>query len=240
MERRLLAHGLLFLVVTAAPQVVATAIRVDVAAEETGTIEVRAVDAIAKPVPGVSVTIVPDSGGPAKRATTGNDGRCRFEVPGATYRIDFDILGFDLTRRNHVRVPNNGSTNAEGVLEVSGVCECVTIVPPNPLAVRSGEVIDTAGRPLPHARLEVVSPIGHEVAYADEDGRFLLKAPVDATWSVTVSDSGYRAVTQQVSGSVAGPIVFKLAYAGTTGVPDEESLSRSCRCPGDLFTHPGH
>ena len=217
-----------------------TATRTDVAVEQTGIIAGRVVDAIGQPVPGVSVTTIPESGGLGKRVTTGRDGTYRFEtLPSETYRVDFETLAFDLTRRNHVRVRNHASTSAEAVLHVSAICECVTIVPPNPLAVRAGEVVDDAGRPLPHARLEVVSPIRREVAYADADGRFLVRVPTDATWPLTASDTGFGAVTQQVSGAVAEPTVFRLRYAGTTGVPDSERLSRACRCPGDLFAHSG-
>lgn len=164
----------------------------------------------------------------------------RFEMlPDETYRVDFETLGFDLTRRNHVRVGDHTSTNVEAALYVSAVCECVTIVPLPPLAVRAGEVVDDRSRPLPHARVEVVSPMRREVAHADADGRFVLRAPVAAGWPLTASDSGFRAMTQEVSASRAEPIVFRLTYAGTTGLPLYERFSRACRCPGDLFTHEG-
>lgn len=237
MSGRVLTHGLLFLVVTAGSHAAVTAIRTDVTIEETATIEGRAVDVIGKTVPGVFVTIIPESGGLAKRVTTDSDGAYRFEVlSGGAHRIDFEILGFDLARLNHVRVRNHA---ADAVLHVSAICECVTMVPPNPLAVRAGDVVDEAGRPLPHARLEVGSSIRREVAYADADGHFLLRVPVEGTWPLTAADTGFRAVTKQVSGSVAEPIVFRLPYAGTTGVADDERFSRACRCPGDLFTHSG-
>ena len=84
-----------------------------------------------------------------------------------------------------------------------------------------------------------VSPMRREVAYADTEGRFLIRVPVDKTWPLTVSDTGFHAVTQQVSGSVAELIVFRLAHAGTTGLPDHERFGRGCRCPGDLFRHKG-
>jgi hypothetical protein len=239
MTGQLLAQIFLFILVTAESHVPVTAIRSDLAVDETGTITAHAVDSIGKPVPGVSVSVVPESGGLANRATTGSDGSCRVEVPSGTYRIDFETLGFDVTRRNHVRVRNHQSTNAEAVLQVSAICECVSIVPPNPLAVRGGEVVDDAGRPLPHARLELISPMRHEVAYADADGRFLLKVPVDATWPLTASDTGFGALTEQVSGSAAQSIVLRLAYADTMGMPDSERFSRGCRCPGDLFAHSG-
>jgi Carboxypeptidase regulatory-like domain len=240
MSSRLHTHCFLFLLLTGGSHAAVTAIRTDAAVEQTGIIAGRVVDAIGQPVPGVSVTTIPESGGLARRMTTGPDGTYRFEMlPGDTYRVDFETLAFDLTRRNHVRVRNYASTDADAVLHVSAICECVTIVPSNPLAVRAGEVVDDSGRPLPHARLEVVSPIRREVAYSDADGRFLVRVPIDATWPLTASDTGFPAVTQQVSGSVAEPTVFKLAYAGTTGVPDSERLSRACRCPGDLFAHSG-
>ena len=54
-----------------------------------------------------------------------------------------------MTRRNHVSVRDLESTNTEGVLDVSATCECVTMVLPNPLALRSVVVVD-AGELIPN------------------------------------------------------------------------------------------
>ena len=101
-------------------------------------------------------------------------------------------------------------------------------------------MIDEFDRPLAHARLAVVSPMRTEVAYADGDGRFEVRLPVNGTWPLTVSDTGFEAITLRVSGSAGGePIRFKLKRDATAAVPDPDRMSRGCRCGGDVFTHEG-
>lgn len=201
----------------------------------------RAVDSVGQPLPGVTVTITAPAGGEQRRTTTAGDGKYRFDkLADGIYRVDFELLGFDMTRRNFVRVRNGSSTVADATLRVSAICECVMATGP-PVAKRSGRVVDEAGRPLPFARLEIAIPITapgvvpastrREVAYADAEGRFSLFAPVDGTWPLTASDSGFRSVTQQVSASVVEPIVFRLFFTGTgPEVPDEEHFSEHCLC----------
>ena len=47
--------------------------------------------------------------------------------------------------------------------------------PPSPWTQRPGQVIDKTGRPLPHARIQLV---GREEAYTDNEGRFFIRVPV--------------------------------------------------------------
>jgi hypothetical protein len=240
MSKRLCALGLLFLLATAGSRIDMGGTPTDAAVARVGDIVGRVVDPIGQPLPGVSVTTIPEFGGLARRAATGSDGAYRLEMlPDGTYRVDFELLGFDLIRRNGVRVRKAASTRVDASLPVSTICECVEFVPPTPLTQRTGQVVDEADRPVPYARVEVVSPMRREVAYADTEGRFLIRVPVDETWPLTAFDSGFHAVTQQVSGSVPELIVFRLAHAGTTGLPNHERFGRGCRCPGDLFSHRG-
>jgi hypothetical protein len=198
----------------------------------------RAIDQAGYPIPGASVTAMLESGGVSKRAPTGTDGVFRFDgLPDGTYRVDFELLGFQLVRRNHVRVASSGAATVDTTLRIRGVCECVQIVPVMPLSERAGQVLDQAGRPLPHARVTIVTPRVSEVAYADNDGRFRVRVPTGELWSLTASDSGFNAVTRQVSTAVESPFVFRLPFAGTAAVPDTEALNRKCSCPDDLFTH---
>jgi hypothetical protein len=139
-------------------------------------------------------------------------------------------------RRNHVRVRQDATAHVDGTLSVSGICECIEVVQTG-LRERSGQVVDESGRPIAHARLELVSPLRHDVAYASNDGRFRVRLPVSGNWPLTASDSGFRPLKLQVSGSADVPIVLRLPHVGTTSVPDVERLKRGCRCPSDLFTH---
>ncbi len=55
-------------------------------------------------IPGVSVTTIPQSGGLLRHTASGSDGSYRFDgLPDGTYRVDFDLRGFELVRRNHTR-----------------------------------------------------------------------------------------------------------------------------------------
>ena len=99
-----------------------------------------------------------------------------------------------------------------------------------------GQVIDDAGRPLPYATLELVTPEGRQTGYADREGRFFVRAPTGA--SITASDSGFEPVARELSGTTSEPLVFKLPFTSTQDVGNIEHLRRRiCSCPGDLFVH---
>jgi hypothetical protein len=199
----------------------------------------RAVDGGGVPVPGVSVTATPEAGGTLRHATSAADGTYQFaSLPDGIYRIDFEILGFDMTRRNHVRVHKNVPASVDATLVVSAICDCVSVIDAVDLRERSGQVVNTSGRALAHARLEIVTPLHHEVRYADGAGRFQVRLPIAESWPLVASDSGFGTVTVHVSAAADGPIVLRLPHVGTTGVPDTERLRAPC-CPSALFTREG-
>jgi Carboxypeptidase regulatory-like domain len=200
----------------------------------------HAVDGAGYPIPGVSVTAMPEAGGIATRTRTGADGVYQFgSLPDDAYRVDFEILGFDLIRRNHVRVRQDATAYVDATLSISGACECIAVTDATELREGTGQVVDESGRPLAHARLEIASPLRRDVGYADGEGRFRVRVPVTESWPLTASDSGFGSVKLQVSGTADVPIVLTLTRVGTTGLPDTERLKRTCRCAGDLFTHDG-
>ena len=174
------------------------------------------------------------------RTTTGADGTYQFErLSEGTYHVDFQLLGFDMTRRNNVRVRKDAPASVDATVFVSAICDCVRVLEPLDLRERSGQVVDKSGRPLDHARLEIVTSLHHEFSYADSEGRFRVRLPITESWSLTASASGFRTVKQQVSAASDRPIVLRLPYVGTTGLPDTERLRAPC-CPGQLFTPDGH
>jgi hypothetical protein len=185
-------------------------------------------------ISGVTVTTIPQSGGLIRHTTSGSDGSYRFDgLPDDTYRIDFELRGFELVRRNHVRVRRDAEAKADAALTPRALCECIAIEPPSPWAQRRGQVIDKNGHPLPHARVELV---GRQVMSTDGEGRFLVRVPVNEAWPLTATDTGFRPVTQQISGDDAASVVLSLDYLGTTGVPDAQRFG-GCECDGYLLPY---
>jgi Carboxypeptidase regulatory-like domain len=214
----------------------------DAGIAQSPSISGRVVDAIGRPIAGVSVMTIQESGGNPALETTGSDGTYQFKgLRDGSYRIDFQIQWYDVLRRNHVRVRANSTAVADATLTLSAIdCECVNVVPPTSIRERVGQVADESDRPLAHARLQIVTPTYQEVAFADSEGRFRVRVPVNKSWSLTASDSGFGAVTQQVSGDAEDPVTFRLPRSSTMNLPDIQQLNNGgCRCTGGLFTHDG-
>jgi hypothetical protein len=211
----------------------------------------RVVDIAGQPLPGVSVLMLPASGGSETGTVTGADGTYHFEkVPDDTYRVDFNLIGFEPIRRNYVVVRNGRTAFADATLRVRAICECVVVTNLPRVIERLGRVLDSAGRPLPRAQIEIVAPIlpqpgardrtptdWREVVYTDTDGRFSFLAPVENSWRLTASDSGFRPVTQQVSGSTRDPLVITLTPIDRNprSLPEYERLDQGCGCGGNLL-----
>lgn len=212
----------------------------DAGITQSPSISGRVADAAGTPIPGVAVTTTEERGGSPALETTGSGGTYQFKgLADGTYRIDFEVQWYDVLRRNHVRVRANSPAVVDATLALSPIdCECVNVVPRTRVRERVGQVADESGRALPHARLQIVSPAYKEVAHADREGRFRVRVPVSESWPLTASDSGFGAVTQEVSGDAEDPVVFRLPRRGTTILPDIEHLNNGgCRCLGGLFTH---
>lgn len=190
------------------------------------------------PIPGVTVIAVPANGGIAKGTLSRPDGT--YEVDGiaeGAYFVDFDLTGFDLVRRNDVRATTKAPAHADAVLDISAICECVTVTPKQPLRERVGQVLSASGQPLPNAVLRVDRP-PFEFALADSEGRFAIRVPLDGSMPLTVSESGFQSATQQVTGAVEGSVVFSLVTADGASLPDSQRLRKPC-CPGEFFTQGG-
>jgi hypothetical protein len=191
-------------------------------------------DARGQRLPVVTVTAIPESGGPLRSATSDSNGLYRIEsLPDGIYRVDFERRGFEVIRRNHVDVRRSSPARVDVELPLRPLCECVTPEVPSPWAQRAGQVVDTAGRPLPHARIELV---GREAAFSDHQGRFLLRMPVNETWVIAASDTGFRRVTQDVSGADGASVALSLEYRSTASAPDLERLG-GCECQTFLLPY---
>ena len=91
-------------------------VAVSVAQPTGGTVAGRVLDATKVSLPGVSVTLLPEREGAARRTTTDRDGRYRFDdVPADTYRIDFALGGFDGARVDQLRVQPGATAGADAM-----------------------------------------------------------------------------------------------------------------------------
>jgi hypothetical protein len=203
----------------------------------TGIIEGAIKDRVGAPLPGVSVATLPERGGRVIRTTTGLDGT--YQLNGLvedTYRVDFALLGFEGARQNHVRVRPERRARVDAVLSIRPLCECISTGLPTTQQTVPGQVVDDAGRPLPHARLKIVSPTRQEFDHADNEGRFVVRLPADGFWQMIASDSGFAPISQQISKATIEPLVLRLRFVGTQGLPDTEMFNHRCRCP-EYFAH---
>jgi len=213
---------------------------------QTTSIDGRVVDQSGQPVPGASVTAMLQTGGARVSTTTDSDGRYQFpNLPDGVYRVDFDVTGFDLVRRNHVHVSAAAAGHANATLNIATLCDCVQVagsVPLSMLRERAGQVVDQSGHLLAHARLELGIPAfvpgESQWSYADRDGRFVVRLPMNASWPLKASDSGFAVATVNVSAKDDVPLALKLVGADTVALPDTERFRRSC-CPSYFFTHAG-
>ena len=205
---------------------------------------VGTVDAGGGVLPGVVVTVMPQGGGEARAVISGINGRYAFEdLAEGTYRIDSYLPGFDVMRRNLVVVRRGETAQVDVTLPPSPYCECIDIwarlgISRQRLSARMGQVMDDSGRPLPRAQLEIVGPVGREVAYANREGQFQVRLSPNQTWPLTARDSGFGAVTLTVTGGDTSPLVFRLPNADTRALPAVERLAPPC-CQGNLFTNLG-
>ena len=235
-------HALLLLAVTASVSLTQSA-AATVAVAQSLSIAGRVLDAAGGALPGVTAVAIPQTGGDVRTIVSGANGTYMFEnLPDGIYRIDFDLPGFDTTRRNLVPVRAGKTTQVDVTLHVTSICECIDNwgrlgLSKRDLTAYLGQVVDTSGRPLPHAQLEIVGPAGPETVYASREGRFQVRLSPADTWPLTARDSGFDAVTMKVSIGTAVPLLFVLPNADTRGLPAVERLVRPC-CR-DLFSNLG-
>ena len=205
-------------------------------------------------LPGVVVTATPEQGGPSVSATTDDKGSYQLVlVPEMTYRLDFDLQAFDVTRLHHVRVAAGHARVLDAELWISTVCECIDVgqsayrrvvwrllhlgrKPTPPRTPISGQVVDESGRPLPYARLGLAAQPS-ENALADQAGRFRLHLAGTETARLSASAEGFEAVTADIAAGESGPIVLTLRYVGAVDVPVVERLERGCQCGGPFDNH---
>lgn len=241
MCRRHIAHGTLLLTVTTGICAALSTTSTVAAAQSIG-ITGYVVDSTGAALPGVVAMAIPQRGGDTRTVVSGTDGTYTFEnLPEGIYRIDFDLPGFDVTRRNLIRVRAGETTRVDVTLHVTPICECIGKAyrpDPSRLTVHMGQVVDPSGRPLPHAQLEIVGPGGSETVYASREGRFQVRLSPADRWPLTARDSGFGAVTMKVSGGTRAPLLFRLPNADTRKLPAVERLARPC-CPLDLLVNLG-
>ena len=197
------------------------------------SIDGKVTDRIGHPLPGAAVVAVPQGGGQATHATTDGGGAYYLEgLSEGSYRVDFSVPGFGGLRQNHVRPSSDGRVRADIVLFVRPLCECVNSGPAAAAVIVPGQVVNEAGWPLPHARIQLVGQKVMETIYANSAGRFRVRPPAEGNWSIVASDSGFASVTQRISKTTKAPVVFRLRFADSRDLPDTEGFNHQCACPG--------
>ena len=200
-------------------------------------LEGRVTDSAGQRLPGVTVTAMPAAVGAAVRTTTAADGSYRLQLSAGRYRVDHELPGFDLIRFNGVLVGESAVARLDVNLPVSAVCECVDYPVDLEATARPGQVFDDAGRPLPHAQLELAAP-GHRFRnYADHEGRFRLRLPKSGTWTLTALDSGFGSETRPLTAGSPADVVFRLKPVSGDAIRNVERLVGPC-CAINLLTRP--
>lgn len=208
-----------------------------------GGIAGRVIDSGGGVLPGVAVTVVSEVGGTSRETQSRAGGLYQVgDLPDGTYRIYFDLAGFDVVRRNRVVVSDSAVVVPDVTLPSGMICQCVEVWAgpgPNPLPRErlrdhDGQVVDESDRPIPYAMLAVVSPVGREIAHADRLGRFAVRVLVDKSWPLTVWASGYRPTALSIAGTRTDAILIRLTRDEGATQPAEERFAHPC-CPSLLF-----
>jgi hypothetical protein len=184
-----------------------------------------------RPGQGALMTVVSD-----RRGQFGFDG-----VEDGTYIVDFDLPGFNITRHHAVRVASPAVANLGLVeLSVGAICECITFPfkPGEEWTTLSGRVEDQAGRPVPHANLQLRGGPREEQAYSGPAGEFSANVRVGDALQMVASDSSFVAETKTLKvGRKNEPLILKMTPKETPEKTGIEHLRRGCRCAGDVFFH---
>jgi hypothetical protein len=196
-------------------------------------------------LPGTSVLAFRVGEGVSARTETDRDGRFALEgLPAGTYSVDFDFPMFDIVRRNNVIVGSEAAAHDVGIqLRVSTICECITYSSPpaSSFVTVPGRIIDSAGRPLAHALLEIQrAPPRPNTGFSGLDGQFVARLPVGAKCALVISHAGFVTTTRElVASRTNAEITIQLPAKAAATVPDLETFGRGCRCPDSLFAHRG-
>jgi hypothetical protein len=194
------------------------------------------------PLPGAVISALRQGHGVV--ATTETDRMGRFTVDrlsAGQYSVEFDFPGFDIVRRNNVAV-SEGDATLMVELRVSSICECITYqdLPSTRFTTVSGLILDQEGRPLSHTSLEIRgAPPRPNRGYAGLAGEFTARLPIGARCTLVAGRAGFSSASREFTVSAEESIVMRLNPAPDVKVPDQEDLSRGCRCADSLFFHKG-
>ena len=143
--------------------------------------------------------MIPQSGGLVRHTTSGSDGLYRLDgLPDGTYRVDFDLRGFELVRRNHVRVSRDTEANIDAALGRARDLRMRHHRAAKPMgaAAWSGRSTKSAIRFRMRALLSLVV----QVMSTDSEGRFLNPRSGERDMVAHGNRHWLPSVTQQVSG----------------------------------------
>src|SRR5262249_40429679 len=155
-----------------------------------------------------------------------------------TYVLDFNLQGFQNTRRLGIVVKAGKEATADAEMRLRAICECVgSPAISNPADV-AGTIVDDKGRPIPHVRLDLRGPSAQqEQAYAGLDGEFRMLLPAGTTWTLAIGDAYFVTETRTLKVERKNdPLKIVLMPRADANFDGTEWLNPGCGCPG-LFVH---
>lgn len=169
------------------------------------------------PLPGAAVTVVPAAGGAAQVGSAGPDGRFSMTLAPAAYIARYSMVGFGSAEQRFALT--GGSMVNAGVIALSAVSSSSTL---------TGRVLDTSGRAIAGATVELVNASPALRTLSAGDGSFRLAGIAALPAAVRAAASGFNSQTATLDAAQPSEFSFTFRLTGqATGSLALDALSVS-------------
>ena len=193
-------------------------------AASSSTIHGAATDESGAALPGVTVTLSsPQLQAKQRVAVTQADGTYRFtDLPGATYRLSFELPGFRAFVRNELRITIGFTARVDAVMSVGGIEEAVTVSGQSPVvdlsststsATFTSEVLEEVPRGRDFQSVVEMSPGVTRQGAPDVGGSQMAQRPAMSTYGLSATPKIQVEGINITTGSDANTAVY-FNYAG--------------------------